>query len=212
MAKLDIFDYSAAKVGECELAENIFNIEVNKQAIFDAVLLQQASWRQGTHCTKTRAEVSGGGKKPFKQKGTGNARQGSTRSTQFRHGGIAFGPKPRTYGFKLNRKVRQLALLSSLSDKAQNGAITILKSIASESLKTKDFVASLNKLGLVDKKVLIVLDASEDFENAYLAARNLGNVLMLSVEGLNVYDLQNANHLVLTETAIKRLEEVFGNE
>lgn len=211
MAKFDVFDLTNAKVGECELADSVFNIEVNKQAIFDAVINQQASWRQGTHSTKTRAEVSGGGKKPFKQKGTGHARQGSTRATQMRHGGIAFGPKPRSYGFKLNRKVRQLALKSGLSLKAQQNALTVIQSIEMESAKTKDFVNVLKAFDFT-KRVLFVIDATEEFDNAYLASRNLRTTEMVTVEGLNIYDLQNAAQLVLTETAAKKLGEVFGNE
>lgn len=211
MAKFDVYNLTNAKVGECELADSVFNIEVNNQAIFDAVINQQASMRQGTHSTKTRAEVSGGGKKPFRQKGTGRARQGSIRAVGMRHGGIAFGPKPRSYGFKLNRKVRQLAIKSSLSYKAQQNALTVIDSIAMESGKTKDFVSVLKAFGF-EKRVLFVIDAEEDFENAYLASRNLQKAEMVTVEGLNVYDLQNAAQLVLTETAAKKLSEVFGNE
>lgn len=211
MAKYDVFDLTNAKVGECELADSVFGIVPNKQAIFDAVLRQQASWRQGTHDTKTRAEVSGGGKKPFKQKGTGRARQGSTRATQFRHGGIAFGPHPRSYEFKLNRKVRQLALKSGLSFKAQQNALTVINSIAMESAKTKDFAKMLQAFHF-EKRVLFVIEAGEDFENAYLASRNIQAAEMVTVEGLNIYDLQNAAQLVVTEAAAKRLGEVFGNE
>ncbi|MBR2802853.1 MAG: 50S ribosomal protein L4 [Erysipelotrichaceae bacterium] len=211
MAKFDVYDLTAAKVGEIELADSVFGIEPNKQAIFDAVIRQQASWRQGTHDTKTRSEVSGGGKKPFRQKGTGRARQGSTRATQFRHGGIAFGPTPCKYVLKVNRKVRQLALKSGLSLKAQNEALKVVNTIAMENAKTKDFVKVLDAFQL-DKKVLFVIDSSEDFENAYLASRNLQRVEMVTVEGLNIFDLQNASALVVTEAAAKKLGEVLGNE
>jgi len=209
MAKLDVYDLSAAKKGQVELAEAVFGIEPNQQAIYDAVLLQQASWRQGTHSTKTRSEVSGGGKKPFRQKGTGHARQGSTRATQYRHGGIAFGPKPRTYGMKMNRKVRRLALRSALALKAQNEAIKVIESIKMENAKTKDFVAALKELEL-ERKTLVVVEVSEDFENAYLASRNLENVLMVTVEGLNVYDLQNADNLLVTKEALNKIGEVLA--
>jgi len=211
MAKVDVYDLSAKKVGKAELADAVFAIEPNTQAIFDAVMVQTASWRQGTHSTKTRSEVSGGGKKPFRQKGTGHARQGSTRATQYRHGGIAFGPKPRTYSLKLNRKVRRLALRSALSLKNQDKAITVLDSIKMDSNKTKDFVNVLKAFEL-DRKVVVVIDAAEDFENAYLASRNLDNVVMLTTEGLNVYDLQNASSLLITKGAASKLGEVLSDE
>ena len=211
MEKFDVFDLTAAKVGEIELADSVFGIEPNQQAVFDAVIRQQNSWRQGTADTKTRSEVSGTGKKPFRQKGTGNARQGSTRATQWRHGAIAFGPTPRTYISKINRKVRKLALKSGLSFKAKENNLTVINSIAMESAKTKDFVNVLNAFNL-DKKVLFVIDASEDFENAYLASRNLGKVEIVTVEGLNIYDLTNASNLVVTEVAANKLGEVLGNE
>ena len=211
MPQMDLYNLEAKVVGSVDLADAVFNIEPNNQAIYDAVLLQQASMRQGTHKTKTRTEVSGGGKKPFRQKGTGRARQGSTRATQWRHGAIAFGPTPRTYISKINRKVRKLALKSGLSFKAKENNLTVINSIAMESAKTKDFVNVLNAFNL-DKKVLFVIDASEDFENAYLASRNLGKVEIVTVEGLNIYDLTNASNLVVTEVAANKLGEVLGNE
>ncbi|MBQ1512305.1 MAG: 50S ribosomal protein L4 [Erysipelotrichaceae bacterium] len=209
MAKYDVFDLTAKKVGEVELADSVFGIEPNDQAIFDAVLLQQASWRQGTHDTKSRGEVSGGGKKPYRQKGTGRARQGSTRATQWRHGGIPFGPTPRSYTFKLNRKVRRLALKSGLSLKAKEENITVLNGLTFENAKTKEFVKLLDTFNL-DQKVLFVIDAEEDFENAYLASRNLPKVEMVTVEGLNIFDLMNAKKLVVTEAAGKKLGEVLA--
>ncbi|MBQ1478059.1 MAG: 50S ribosomal protein L4 [Erysipelotrichaceae bacterium] len=211
MAKCDVFDLTAKKVGEVELADSVFAIEVNRQAIFDALLRQQSSWRQGTHDVKSRAEVSGGGKKPFRQKGTGRARQGSTRAVQYRHGGVAFGPTPRSHTFKLNRKVRRLALRSGLTLKAQNNAIVVLDSIAMPQIKTKEMVKVLDAFKL-DRKVLFVVDLEEDFDNAYLSMSNLQNCLMVTVEGLSIYDLQNANTLVLTKTAAEKLGEVLGNE
>ena len=209
MAKFDVFDLAAKKVGEVELADSVFGIEPNNQAIFDAVLLQQASWRQGTHDTKSRSEVSGGGKKPYRQKGTGRARQGSTRATQWRHGGIPFGPTPRSYTFKLNRKVRRLALRSALSLKAKEENITVLNGLTFENAKTKEFVKLLDTFNF-DQKVLFVIDAEEDFENAYLASRNLPKVEMVTVEGLNIFDLMNAKKLVVTEAAGKKLGEVLA--
>ena len=209
--KLDVLDLTGKKVGNVEVADSVFQCEVNEQAIFDALLRQQSSWRQGTHDTKTRAEVSGGGKKPFRQKGTGRARQGSTRAVQYRHGGIAFGPTPRSHTFKLNRKVRRLALRSGLTLKANDQNLICVDNVNMDAIKTKDFVKVLNALG-IDRKALFVVDIEEDFNNAYLSMRNLDQITMCSVEGLNIYDLQNANKLVLTKTAAVKLGEVLGNE
>ena len=209
--KLDVVDLTGKKTGTVELNDSVFNCEVNEQAIFDALLRQQSSWRQGTHDTKTRAEVSGGGKKPFRQKGTGRARQGSIRAVQYRHGGIAFGPTPRSHTFKLNRKVRRLALRSGLTLKAQNENLICVENMEMKEAKTKEFVKVLEALG-IERKALFVVDTAEEFENAYLSLRNLGNIEMVNVEGLNIYDLQNANKLVLTKTAAQKLGEVLSNE
>lgn len=209
--KLDVLDLTGKKVGNVELNDSVFQCEVNEQAIFDALLRQQSSWRQGTHDTKTRAEVSGGGKKPFRQKGTGRARQGSTRAVQYRHGGIAFGPTPRSHTFKLNRKVRRLALRSGLTLKANNSNLICVENVNMDSIKTKDFVKVLSALG-IERKALFVVDIEEDFNNAYMSLRNLQNIVMTTVEGLNIYDLQNAGKLVLTKAAAEKLGEVLGNE
>ena len=209
--KLDVLDLTGKKVGSVDLNDSVFNCEVNNQAIFDALLRQQSSWRQGTHDTKTRAEVSGGGKKPFRQKGTGRARQGSTRDVQYRHGGIAFGPTPRSHTFKLNRKVRRLALRSGLTLKAQDKNLICVENVDMKEVKTKEFVKVLNALG-IERKALFVVDTEENFDNAYKSLRNLGNIEMVNVEGLNIYDLQNANKLVLTKTAAEKLGEVLSNE
>ena len=209
--KLDVLDLTGKKVGDVELNESVFNCKVNTQAIFDAVLRQQASLRQGTADTKTKAEVSGGGKKPFRQKGTGRARQGSTRAVQYRHGGIAFGPTPRSYTFKLNRKVRRLALRSGLTLKANEKNLICIDSISMEDIKTKNFVKVAKDLGL-ERKALFVVDIEEDFNNAYLSMRNLENMAMCTVEGLTILDLQNANKLVMTKVAAERLGEVLSND
>ena len=209
--KYEVVDLTGKKTGTVELNDSVFNCEVNEQAIFDALLRQQSSWRQGTHDTKTRAEVSGGGKKPFRQKGTGRARQGSTRAVQYRHGGIAFGPTPRSHTFKLNRKVRRLALRSGLTLKAQNSDLICVENMEMKEAKTKDFVKVLKALG-IERKALFVVDTEEEFEKAYLSLRNLGNIEMVNVEGLNIYDLQNANKLVVTKTAAQKLGEVLSNE
>ena len=209
--KLDVLDLTGKKVGDIDLNDTVFQCEVNKQAIFDAILRQQSSWQQGTHDTKTRAEVSGGGKKPFRQKGTGRARQGSTRAVQYRHGGIAFGPTPRSHTFKLNRKVRRLALRSGLTLKANDKNLICVDSIKMDAIKTADGAKALKNLG-IERKVLVVVDYEEDFNNAYMSLRNLQNVVMTSVEGLNIYDLQDADKLLLTKTAAEKLGEVLGNE
>lgn len=209
--KLDVLDLTGKKVGDVTLNDSVFQCEVNEQAIYDALLRQMSSWRQGTHDTKGRSEVSGGGKKPFRQKGTGRARQGSIRATQYRHGGVPFGPTPRSHTFKLNRKVRRLALRSGLTQKANENNIICVENVEMKEIKTKDFVKILNDLG-IERKALFVVDFDEAFDNAYMSLRNLNNVVMVSVEGLNIYDLQNANKLVLTKTAAERLGEVLGNE
>lgn len=209
--KLDVLDLTGKKVGDVDLNDSVFQCEVNNQAIFDALLRQQSSLRQGTHDTKTRAEVSGGGKKPFRQKGTGRARQGSTRAVQYRHGGIAFGPTPRSHTFKLNRKVRRLALRSGLTLKANENNLICVDSIEMKQIKTKDFVKVLKDLG-VERKALFVVDVEEEFNNAYMSLRNLGNIEMCTVEGLNIYDLQNANKLVMTKAAAVKTGEVLANE
>lgn len=211
MAKFDVFDLTANKVGDIELADGVFNIEANNQAMFDAVLRQRASWRQGTHDTKTRSEVSGGGKKPFRQKGTGHARQGSIRATQYRGGGIAFGPTPRSYSFKINRKVRRLALRSALSLKAKNNNMIILDSMEMAEVKTKNFIKVMDAFNL-NRKVLFVVDLEESFENAYLSLRNLPNAALITTDSVNVFDLLDAEKLVMTKAAAKKVEEVLSND
>ena len=211
MANYDVYDLKAAKVGEVELADEVFACEVNTQAIFDAVLRQQSPWRQGTHKVKNRREVSGGGKKPFRQKGTGRARQGSSRAVQYRGGGIAFGPTPRSHTFKLNRKVRRLALRSGLTLKAQANEMFVLDSIAMDAMKTKEFVKVLGGFK-ADRKSLFVVDIEDDFDNAYMASRNIPGVVMVTVEGLNIYDLQNADKLFMTKKAALKTQEVLSND
>ena len=211
MAKFDVFDLTANKVGDIELADGVFNIEANNQAMFDAVLRQRASWRQVTHDTKTRSEVSGGGKKPFRQKGTGHARQGSIRATQYRGGGIAFGPTPRSYSFKINRKVRRLALRSALSLKAKNNNMIILDSMEMAEVKTKNFIKVMDAFNL-NRKVLFVVDLEESFENAYLSLRNLPNAALITTDSVNVFDLLDAEKLVMTKAAAKKVEEVLSND
>lgn len=210
MAKVDIINLNGEKVKDIKLNDAIYNIESNEVVVKKALDLQLASLRQGTHKTKTRAEVSGGGRKPWRQKGTGNARQGSIRAVQWRKGGIAFGPKPRDYSKKQNKKVRRLALLSALSYKATDNEIVLLDSIKFETNKTKEMLKLLNILGLANSKVLLVIDELD--ENICLASRNLGNVLIVLPTEVNTYDVVNSDKMVITEAALKKLEEVLTNE
>ena len=209
MAKMDVYNLEAAVVRTMEVSDAVFGIEPNTQAMYDAVLVYQAGLRQGTHNTLTRHFVSGTGKKPFRQKGTGRARQGSTRATQWRHGAIAFGPHPRKYGYKLNRKVRRLALRSALSDKMAEGKMTVVENLAFEEIKTKKAVEMMKAFGF-DRKTLFVVNYEEDFDNAYLSLRNIPAALVLTVEELNVYDIMNAQTLVLTKDAVAKIEEVYA--
>ncbi len=209
MAKIDVYSQEAKVVKSVELSDAVFGIEPNQQAMYDAVLSYQAGMRQGTHSTLTRSTVSGTGKKPFRQKGTGRARQGSTRATQWRGGAIAFGPHPRKYGFKLNRKVRQLALRSALSQQLADSNVTVLENLNFEEIKTKKAVALLNAFNF-DRKTLFVADASEDYDNAFVSMRNIPNACVVSVNELNVYDILNADKLVFTEKAAETAGEVFA--
>lgn len=209
MSKMDVYNQEAKVVDSIELSDEVFGIEPNQQAMYDAVLVYQAGLRQGTHSTLTRAFVSGTGKKPFRQKGTGRARQGSTRATQWRHGAIAFGPHPRKYGYKLNRKVRQLALRSALSEKAMESNMTVVENLSFETFKTKNAI-NLMKTFEFDRKTLFVADSSEDYDNAYISMRNIPNALLVSVTELNVYDIVNADKIVFTKAAAERAGEVFA--
>lgn len=210
MSKIELLNNNGEKVKDIKLNDNVFGIAPNDIALKDALVLYMASTRQGTHSTKTRAEVSGGGRKPWRQKGTGNARQGSIRAVQWRKGGIAFGPKPRDYSKKQNRKVRRLALKSALSYKVLDNELIMLENIKFETNKTKEMVALLDKLQLTNSKVLIVVDELED--NICLASRNLGNVKIVLPEGVNVYDVVNSDKMIMTEASLKKLEEVLANE
>ena len=204
MLKVAVYNQDGANVNEIELNEAVFGIEPNNQTMFDMVLLQRASIRQGTHDTKGRSEVSGGGKKPWRQKGTGRARQGSIRAPQWRGGGTVFGPTPRKYGFKLNKKVARLALRSALSSKVQDNEFKVLDNIAFEAPKTKAMVKVLANLN-AEGKTLLVVDEIND--NVMLSARNIPNLMLLEATGINVYDILNSNNLILTEAAVRKIEE-----
>ena len=206
MTKISVKNIKNEKVKDLTLNDNIWNIEINDDALLKAVKLQLAATRQGTHKTKTRSEVSGGGRKPWKQKGTGRARQGSIRATQWRGGGIAFGVTPRDYTFKINKKERVLALKSALTEKAKAKELIVLDKIELATLKTKDVKALLNTLEL-EGKVLFV--TTGDSENLYMATRNLGYAYVILANEINCYDLVNADYVVCDEEAVKYIEEVL---
>ena len=206
-----MLNMAGAEAGTIELNDAIFGIEPNENAVHAVVVNYLANQRQGTQSTKTRGEVRGGGRKPFRQKGTGRARQGSSRAVQYRGGGIAFGPTPRSHTFKLNRKVRRLALRSGLTLKASNNEMFILDSIEMSAMKTKEFAKVLNSFN-ADRKSLFVVDIEDNFDNAYMASRNIQGVVMVTVEGLNIYDLQNADKLFMTKKAALKTMEVLSND
>lgn len=209
MPKLDILNLEGASVGSLELAEAVFGIEPNNQTIFEAVLMQRASLRQGTHATKNRSAVRGGGRKPWKQKGTGRARTGSIRSPHWRGGGVVFGPSPRNYQYKLNRKVRRLALRSALSQHVLDSTVKVVSSLEVAEVKTKTFVNVMNALEL-NRKTIFVVSNDEDVTNAYLSMRNLNNTMLLTVQDLTTYDVVNADTLVFTEKAAVEAGEVLA--
>lgn len=207
MAKIDVLDINGKKVDSITLNDDVFAITPNEQALFDAVMLQRANVRQGTHSVKNRSAVSGGGRKPWRQKGTGRARQGTIRAPQWRGGGVVFGPTPRKYTLKMNKKVRRLALKSALSTKLINGDIIVIDNLNLTTPKTKDFVQVVNNLN-IDRKGLFVT-ANID-ENVYLATRNVNNILVQEPSEINVLDLLNVNKVVLTVEAVNKIEEVLG--
>ena len=208
MAKIALLNNKGEKLKDINLNDNIWNIEPNDAVLHNAIVLSLASLRQGTAKTKTRSEVSGGGRKPWRQKGTGRARQGSIRATQWRGGGIVFGPTPRDYKKKMNKKESRLALLSALSYKLKGSELIAVDSLTLETPKTKDFIDMLNNLKLIDKKVLLVTSELED--NLLLASRNLSEILVLSNDEINTLDIVNADYMVVTEDAVSKIEEVLG--
>ena len=196
------------KIMDLKLNENVFGIEPNDKVLYDAIITARAGLRQGTYKVKTRAEVSGGGRKPWRQKGTGRARQGSIRSPQWVGGGVALGPVPRDYSIKMNRKERRLALKSALSYKVREENLIVVDNVEVASNKTKDMVKALEELNVADKKVLIVMD--ELTENVILASRNLANVLLMEPVELNVLDIVNADVLLLNKQALNEIEEALN--
>ncbi|MEG0439225.1 MAG: 50S ribosomal protein L4 [Solibacillus sp.] len=207
MTKVSLLSQTGASVGEIELNDAIFGIEPNEAVLFDAIIAQRASLRQGNHKVKNRSEVAGGGRKPWRQKGTGRARQGSIRSPQWRGGGVVFGPTPRSYSYKLPKKVRRLALKSALSAKVLEQKLVVLDALTIDAPKTKDFKAVLAALE-INKKALFV--TAEVNENVALSARNIPGVTVLTAEGINVLDLVGHDKVVFTQDAVKKVEEVLG--
>ena len=207
MAKFDVLDMSGKKVSEIELSDAIFGIQPNERVMHAAVVNFLANQRQGTQSTKTRSEVSGGGRKPWRQKGTGHARQGSTRSPQWTHGGVALGPKPRDYSYRINRKVKRLAILSAISAKAAAGDMIVIDELACAEYKTKTIVSMLAAIG-AEKKALIVTPVAD--AKIVKSAANIPGVKTTIATNLNTYDVVNANKFVISVDAAKKLEEVLG--
>lgn len=204
--KQKLLNIKGEEVKDIKLNENIFGIEPNNKVLYDAIILTRASLRQGTHKTKVRSEVSGGGRKPWRQKGTGRARQGSIRAVQWRGGGVAFGPVPRDYSKKMNRKERRLALKSALAVKASD--MIILDELKLATPKTKDMLNILKTLKVSDAKTLLIVKELD--ENIILASRNLNNVTLLEANEINVLDLVANEKVVITEEALKAIEEVLA--
>ena len=202
-----VFDMAGKQVGEIELSDAIFGIEPNAAVVHDVVKNHLANCRQGTQSSLTRAEVSGGGRKPWRQKGTGHARQGSTRAPQWTHGGIVFAPKPRSYSYVLNKKVKRLAMKSALSAKAAAGEIIVIDSIKMDAIKTADFRKFLTAVG-VDGKALVATPAVDTV--IVKSARNIPGVLTTPATNLNVYDIINAQYLVVDQAALAKIEEVYA--
>ena len=207
MSTIKVLNMAGAEVGTVELNDAIFGIEPNQAVVHEVVKNHLANCRQGTQSALTRGEVSGGGKKPWRQKGTGHARQGSTRAPQWTHGGIVFAPKPRDYSYVLNKKVKRLALKSALSAKAAAGEIIVVDSIKMDSIKTKDFRAFLNAVK-ADGKSLVVTPAKDEI--VVKSARNIPGVITSMANLINVYDILNAKYLVLDKEALAVIEEVFA--
>lgn len=207
MTKVSVLSQTGASVGEIELNDAIFGIEPNEAVLFDAVIAQRASLRQGNHKVKNRSEVAGGGRKPWRQKGTGRARQGSIRSPQWRGGGIVFGPTPRSYSYKLPKKVRRLAIKSALSAKVLEQKLVVLDALTFEAPKTKAFVEVLKALS-IEKKALFVTAELE--ENVVKSAGNIQGVTVVSATGINVLDLVGHDTVVFTKAAVEKVEEVLG--
>lgn len=205
MANFKLMDQNGNNAGEVTLNDNVFSVEPNEAVVFDAIIRQRAGKRQGTSKVKNRSAVRGGGKKPWRQKGTGRARQGSIRAPQWRGGGVVFGPTPRSYAYSMPRKQRRLAIKSVLSQKLLDQNLVVLDKLTLDAPKTKDFIAILNGLKLEGKALVV-----SDDKNVQLSAKNLPKVKVVSVNGLNVEDAVNYDKLVLTQDDVKKIEEVLA--
>ena len=207
MPKANLYNMAGQQVGEVELSEGVFGVEPNEPAVHAVVVNHLANCRQGTQSALTRAEVSGGGKKPWRQKGTGHARQGSTRAPQWTHGGIVFAPKPRSYSYTLNKKVKRLALKSALSAKAASNDIIVIDEIKVDEPKTKAFAGFLKAIGAERKPLVVTAEADE---LVVRSARNIPGCLVAFASVINVYDIVNANKFVVDKAALTKIEEVFA--
>ncbi|MCC0633773.1 MULTISPECIES: 50S ribosomal protein L4 [unclassified Clostridioides] len=207
MPKLNVLNISGQNVGEIELSDSIFGVEVNGHVLYEVVKNQLANKRQGTQSAKTRAEVRGGGRKPWKQKGTGRARQGSTRSVQWVGGGVAFAPKPRSYKYTLPKKVRRLAMKSALSSKIQNSEVIVLDALNMDAPKTKEFAQILNNINAAKKALVVIADKND---NVIKSARNIEGVQTALVNTMNVYDILKYDSFIITTDAVKKVEEVYA--
>lgn len=207
MPKVVLYNQNGSNVGELELNDHVFGVEDNQQVIYDTVIAERAAMRQGTQKAKTRSEVRGGGRKPWRQKGTGRARQGSIRSPQWRGGGVVFAPTPRSHAIKINKKVVRLAMRCALSSKVRDNHIVVLEQLTLDTFKTKGLVEVLKTFHLENDKVVLALDEANG--NIELAGRNLPNVLVGQYNHISVYQMMNAKHLVITKTAVEKFEEVL---
>ena len=207
MPKVVLYNQNGSNVGELELNDHVFGVEDNQQVIYDTVIAERAAMRQGTQKAKTRSEVRGGGRKPWRQKGTGRARQGSIRSPQWRGGGVVSAPTPRSHAIKINKKVVRLAMRCALSSKVRDNHIVVLDQLTLDTFKTKGLVEVLKTFHLENDKVVLALDEANG--NVELAGRNLPNVLVGQYNHISVYQMMNAKHLVITKTAVEKFEEVL---
>ena len=207
MANVSVYNMEGKEVGTIELNDAVFGVKVNEHLVHMAVVQQLANNRQGTQKAKTRSEVSGGGRKPWRQKGTGHARQGSTRSPQWTGGGVVFAPVPRDYSFKLNKKEKRAALKSALTDKVANGKLVVVDTLTFDAPKTKEFAKVMTNLNVNDKALVVLNDNNA---NVVLSARNIPTVKTSLTNTINVYDIVNAKTLVLTQDAVKTIEEVYA--
>ena len=207
MANVSVLNMEGVEVGTIDLNDAVFGVAVNEHLLHMAVVQQLANNRQGTQSAKTRGQVSGGGRKPYRQKGTGHARQGSTRSPQFTGGGVVFAPQPRDYSFKLNKKEKRAALKSALTDRVQNGKVIVLDELKLDEIKTKEMIRVLGNIKAADKALVVT---AENDEKVIKSARNLAKVVTTTTSQLNVYDVMNAQTVVLTKDAVAKIEEVYA--